>query len=100
MNQLDVITHSVRSVMNCSTVLIQILASKSLSNISSTSHFCFQEHAIGKGTGTYNGHRLFTTKMDHAALLPVDVLIRAEDYNYDNGKGDTSILENLSNKRK
>jgi hypothetical protein len=44
----------------------------------------FQDNPVGHGTGLYNNKRLFTTKMDHAGVLPLEVLMRAEDFQNEN----------------
>lgn len=54
-----------------------------------------QENPVGSGTGNYHGRQLFTTKIDHAALFPVDGLIKAEDFDTKvNGKHSTTNLNN------
>ncbi len=37
-------------------------------------------NAVGSGTGLYNDHQLFETRMNHASLVPVIGLMKAQDY--------------------
>lgn len=46
------------------------------------------DRPVGSGTGRYKDERLFFTKHGHAGLLPVDGLIKAEDYQ--SGQGTSS----------
>ena len=42
----------------------------------------FQDNPVGQGDGQFQGRRLFkTTKPDHASLVPLEGLLRAEDFN-------------------
>ncbi|CAG2108713.1 unnamed protein product [Medioppia subpectinata] len=37
-------------------------------------------NAVGSGTGLYNDHQLFETRLNHASLVPVIGLMKAHDY--------------------
>jgi hypothetical protein len=39
-----------------------------------------QDNPVGKGDGKYNGKRLFRAPMRHASLVPLEGLIKAEDF--------------------
>ncbi len=39
-----------------------------------------QDNPVGNGNGVYHGRRLFRTKPGHASLVPLDGLLRAEDF--------------------
>ena len=62
---------------------------------------------IGSGTGLYHDYKLFETKMNHASLVPIAGLIRANDYigNYNNinssnsKNADTILVAPLKPKR-
>jgi ubiquitin thioesterase CYLD len=38
------------------------------------------DNAVGSGTGLYNDHQLFDARMNHASLVPVIGLMKAEDF--------------------
>lgn len=38
------------------------------------------DNPVGSGTGLYNDHQLFTASMNHASLVPVIGLMKAEDF--------------------
>lgn len=38
------------------------------------------DNPVGSGTGLYNDHQLFETKMNHASLVPVIGLMKAQDF--------------------
>ena len=41
----------------------------------------FQDNPVGQGDGQFQGRRLFkATKPDHASLVPLEGLLRAEDF--------------------
>ena len=42
--------------------------------------FSFQDLPIGSGDGTYQNRRLFKSKNDHASLVPLAGLLKAEDF--------------------
>lgn len=46
------------------------------------------DNAVGSGTGLYNDHQLFDAPMNHASLVPVIGLMKAEDF----CGGDQSLL--------
>ncbi|XP_043204796.1 ubiquitin carboxyl-terminal hydrolase CYLD-like isoform X2 [Amphibalanus amphitrite] len=39
------------------------------------------DNPVGSGNGCYRGHRLFEAKLNHASIVPITGLIRAEDFN-------------------
>ncbi|XP_022239709.1 ubiquitin carboxyl-terminal hydrolase CYLD-like isoform X2 [Limulus polyphemus] len=47
------------------------------------------DNPVGTGTGRYNNRQLFVTKLNHASLVPVIGLIKAEDFE-ENRTGPTS----------
>lgn len=51
------------------------------------------DNPVGSGTGKYKGRQLFTCKLNHASLVPVIGLIRAEEYNAPDD--DTSLTDDL-----
>ena len=46
-----------------------------------------QDYPVGNGTGLYQSSRLFSTKQNHAAVLPLDVLMRESDFREESPRG-------------
>lgn len=40
----------------------------------------FQDNPVGTGTGKYNDHQLFEAKLNHASLVPIIGLMKADDF--------------------
>lgn len=47
------------------------------------------DHPVGSGTGLYNDHQLFEAPMNHASLVPVIGLIRAEDFDHSSSEAES-----------
>lgn len=39
-----------------------------------------QDNPVGTGTGKYNDHQLFEAKLNHASLVPIIGLMKADDF--------------------
>ncbi|ESO82866.1 hypothetical protein LOTGIDRAFT_229851 [Lottia gigantea] len=70
------------------------------------------DHPVGSGTGKYSEHRLFYAKQNHASLIPVMGLIKADEYypekapdnNHDRDSGlytefESSLKSKMDNRR-
>ncbi|XP_052230210.1 ubiquitin carboxyl-terminal hydrolase CYLD-like isoform X2 [Dreissena polymorpha] len=62
------------------------------------------DNPVGSGTGKYKDHRLFTAKQNHASLVPIIGLLKAEDispeYLPENLAPKETLIQNSSNSRK
>ena len=69
-----------------------------VSDQDNTPYIPFQDNPVGQGDGQFQGRRLFkATKPDHASLVPLEGLLRAEDF--DNSAGWTQSTSSTKNSR-
>lgn len=53
---------------------------KSNFSFKSWCYLFLQDNPVGTGTGKYNDHQLFEAKLNHASLVPIIGLMKADDF--------------------